>query len=102
MAHTQKCAKTGMSASSGGIVCITRTPIQPFVWTLKKKRTEKNTFYGRTIPSKKFYPLKKHFHKKEVGIFVSRMNEKKMLYSFNGEKSHLGKEVLKFVFPLWA
>ena len=36
--------------------------------------------------------LKRQFHKKEVDMFVSRMNEKKMLYSFNGEKSHSGKE----------
>ena len=28
------------------------------------------------------------------------MNEKKMLYSFNGEKSHLVKEVLKIRLPV--
>ena len=41
---------------------------------------------------KKSTCLKRQFHKKEVDMFVSRMNEKKMLYSFNGEKSHSGKE----------
>ena len=70
----------------------TRTPIQPFVWTLKKKRTEKKLFMDTRYSQKNSTCLKRQFHKKEVDMFVSRMNEKKMLYSFNGEKSHSGKE----------
>ena len=42
---------------------------------------------------KKFDLFEKQVHKKEVDMFVSRMNGKKMPYSFNGEKIHSGKEV---------